>query len=195
MVASQPLPEPDPPNPPETARRPATEAEARALASSLRLRIIHLCHEQPLTNREIADQLDRDPASVLHHVRRLLDTGFLEALPIRRGRRGARERPYRSTGKSWTLQVGDSQDTTQATDAMLNAFLAELADAGGKLANASRLTLRLTPDDWEEFSRRISAVLDEFAARPPDPDGQWWSVFFAMHASQSGTAQEATSQE
>lgn len=181
MVESQPLPEPDPAISPDSRRRMATEAEARVLASSLRLRIIRLCHEQALTNRQIADQLGRDPASVLHHVRRLVDTGFLEALPVQHGTRGARERPYQSTGKSWTLQVADSQ-TTQTTNAMLEAFLNELAAAGGDLIDASRLTLRLTTADREEFSRRITAVLDEFAARPPDPNGQWWSVFFATHS-------------
>ena len=38
-------------------RRPATEREARALASSLRLRILRLCLDRPLTNKEIAARL------------------------------------------------------------------------------------------------------------------------------------------
>ena len=33
-------------------------------------------------------------------MRRLVDTGFLAALPVRRGTRGAREIPYEATGKS-----------------------------------------------------------------------------------------------
>lgn len=186
MAAPQPLPSPEPASSPGAARRPATEAEARALASAVRLRIIRLCHGETLTNKEIAQRLGRDPASVLHHVRRLVDTGFLEPLPPRRGRRGAREVPYRSTGKSWTLQIKDSDERARGTGAMLHAFLDELADAGGELADAARLSLRLRPDDREEFSRRISAVLDEFASRPDDPDGQWWSVFFAVHRDYRG---------
>lgn len=185
MAVTEPLP--DPPPDTSTARRPATEAEARALASALRLRIIRLCHGEVLTNKEIAGRLGRDPASVLHHVRRLVDTGFLEALPPRRGTRGARELPYRSTGKSWTLRIGDSGQAARELDAMLRAFLDELADSGGQLIDASRLSLRLRPGDREEFSRRISTVLDEFASKPPDPHGQWWSVFFAMHPDHRGT--------
>lgn len=169
-------------------RRQATEDEARALASALRLRILRLCHGETLTNKEIAQRLGRDPASVLHHVRRLVDTGFLESLPARRGRRGALERPYRATGKSWTLQIGDGGESRRGMDAMLQAFLDELADAGGELADAARLSLRLRPEDREEFSRRISAVLDEFARRPDDLEGQWWSVFFGMHRDYRGTA-------
>jgi len=52
------------------------------------MRILRLCLDDALTNKEIAQRLQRDPASVLHHVRTLVDTGFLEALPARRGRAG-----------------------------------------------------------------------------------------------------------
>src|SRR5439155_18198906 len=63
----------------DLGRRPATEAEARALASGIRLRILRLCLDRPLTNKEIAERLDANPATVLHHVRKLVDTGFLAA--------------------------------------------------------------------------------------------------------------------
>ena len=55
-------------------RRPATDAEARALASGLRLRILRLTLDEALTNKEIAERVGRNPASVLHHVRTLVDT-------------------------------------------------------------------------------------------------------------------------
>jgi predicted ArsR family transcriptional regulator len=181
---------PDPP----PARRPATEAEAQVLASALRLRIIRLCLGETLTNKQIAQRLGRDPASVLHHVRRLVATGFLEALPLRRGSRGAKEIPYRSTGKSWTLRIGDAGDPRRTNDAMLQAFLDELADAHGELANAMRLGLRLRPDDRAELHRRIVEVLEEFKSRtaydaddPDDTGGEWWSVFFAIHRDRRGT--------
>jgi DNA-binding transcriptional ArsR family regulator len=165
-------------------RRQATEAEAQALASALRVRILRLCLGEHLTNKEIAQRLGRDPASVLHHVRRLVDTGFLEALPPRRGSRGAREIPYRSTGKSWTISVGEAADT----NVIVEAFLEELSEAGGKIVDAARFGVRLRPGDLAEFSKRITAVFDEFASRPHDPEGQWWSVFFAIHPDRRGAA-------
>jgi DNA-binding CsgD family transcriptional regulator len=171
---------------PGPARRPATEPEARALASAVRLRILRLCLGEALTNKEIAQRLGRDPASVLHHVRRLVDTGFLAPLPERRGTRGAKEIPYRATGKSWTVQVGDG-GPARTQQAMLQAFLAELADAGGELVDSARLGLRLRPADRDELSRRLVEVLDEFRARPDDPDGQWWSFFYAIHRDHRGT--------
>src|SRR5580765_8370726 len=87
-------------------RRPATDAERRALASVLRLRILRLCLYEPLTNSQIARRLDKNPGSVLHHVRTLVAQGFLATEPTRPGMRGSIEVPYRATGKSWQLDFG-----------------------------------------------------------------------------------------
>lgn len=169
-------------------RREATEAEARALASTLRLRILRLCLDDELTNKEIAQRLGRNPGSVLHHVRRLVETGFLAALPERPGSRGSREVPYRATRKSWELS-GPREPlpgVPSQSQVMLDTFLEELAEAGGEMGSASRLALTLTAEHFEEFTRRIGAIMDEFAARPPDPDGTRWSMFFAMHEDRRG---------
>ena len=80
-------------------RRPADEAEAKAMASSLRLQILRLTLHEPRTNKEIATALGRNPASVLHHVRTLVDTGFLIEQPVRRGERGSREVPVPRLGE------------------------------------------------------------------------------------------------
>ena len=49
-------------------RRPATDAEARALASAVRLRILRLCLDQALTNKEIAARLVISRKTVANHV-------------------------------------------------------------------------------------------------------------------------------
>jgi DNA-binding transcriptional ArsR family regulator len=156
-------------------RRPATDAEARALASAVRLQILRLALDEGLTNQEIAQRLGRPPASVLHHVRTLVRTGFLVAEPARRGARGAREVPYRATRKSWHL------DTPVSGRAMLDAFLAEAARVPVEQLVLSRLGLRLSDDDMRELRDRLQDLLDEFAERPSDPAGGPWSVFVAMH--------------
>jgi predicted ArsR family transcriptional regulator len=158
-----------------TTRRPATDAEARALASALRLRILRICLHEPHTNKEIADILGRDPASVLHHVRTLVRTGFLAAADERRGTRGAREVPYRATRKSWRV-------SSPAEDrAMLDTFLEEVALVPAEQVDSARLGLRLSPADWAEFNRKLRTLLDEVADRPQDPDAPAWSIFLAMH--------------
>ena len=66
--------------PPE---RDATPAEMRALANPIRLRLLRLTLDRALTNKEMAERLGRDPGTVLHHVRVLVRTGFLEAGKVR----------------------------------------------------------------------------------------------------------------
>src|SRR3954471_25095131 len=112
---------PRPKRAPKVARPEATDEEVRALASSLRMRILRVCLYEPHSNKEIADVLGKDPATVLHHVRRLVDTGFLAAQEVRRGTRGSREIPYLATGKSWRLN-NPGKDRL-----LLETFLEEVA--------------------------------------------------------------------
>ena len=156
-------------------RRPATDEEAKALASTLRVQILRVCLNEAHTNKEIAEAVERDPASTLHHVRRLVDTGFLSAQPVRRGTRGSREIPYLATGKSWRLS------TPAASPVMLDAFLTEVALVPATEVDSSRLGLRLFPEDMAEFRDRLHALFDEFSTRPDDPSAPPWSVFMAMH--------------
>ena len=158
-----------------TERRPATDEEAKALASSLRLRILRICLDQGRTNKEIADALGRDPASVLHHTRTLVRTGFLEAQEQRRGARGAREIPYRATRKSWQVNA------PMPTRSMLDAFIEEVALAPVAELDTARMGLRLSPVDLDEFRTRLYDLLDEFATRPEDPAAAPLSLFIALH--------------
>jgi len=160
---------------PAPRRRVATDQEVKALASPLRLRILRVCLGEAHTNRQIAATLGHDPGTTLHHVRRLVDTGFLCALPVRRGTRGAREIPYLATGKSWQL-------STPATGrVMLDAFLDEIAHVPATDIDSSRLGLRLPAQDMDEFRDRLQALLDEYAQRPDDPAAPAWSIFLTVH--------------
>ena len=152
------------------------EADGRVLNSVVRLRILRLCLDEPLTNKEIADRLGKDPATVYHHVRRLAERGFLAAQAERTGARGAREVPYLATKKSWRTPLPDG-----ASRLLVETFLAELAEADPRTVTTTRLGLRLTPAAREELLSRLHAVFQEYADRPPDPDGAPWSVFLAVH--------------
>lgn len=157
-------------------RRPATSEEAAALSSDLRLRIIRLTVERPLTNKELADRLGKDPATTLHHVRKLVAAGFLEALPPRTGNRGAKEIPYRSTGLSW--QLDNSENAVAVGEAMLHAFLGEVADIGLSDVDQSRLVVTVDP---EELKQRLAALMDELAAQPVKPDVPRVAIYLAVY--------------
>jgi DNA-binding transcriptional ArsR family regulator len=163
---------------PSPDRRPATRAEARALAHPLRLRILRLCLDEALTNRELASRLEEQPATVLYHVRTLARTGFLVAEAERRGRRGAREIPYRATRKSWTLELESGPSTHTAP---VDAFRAELADAGpDAVLESIRLGVRLTPQALDRLLRRLARAAMA-AHDADDPDGEPVSIYIGVH--------------
>ncbi|HEY2551726.1 MAG TPA: helix-turn-helix domain-containing protein [Streptosporangiaceae bacterium] len=159
-----------------TGHQLATDEEARALASSLRLRILRICIGEPRTNKQIAEILDRDPASVLHHIRTLVRTGFLEPQPERRGARGAREIPYLATMKSWQLNM-----PVQQSQVMIDTFAEEVSLARAEDIDATRMGLRLSPTHMAEFRDRLHDLIEEFVQRPDDPSAPAWSVLFVMH--------------
>ncbi|UVI37920.1 winged helix-turn-helix domain-containing protein [Brevibacterium spongiae] len=167
-------------------RRDATDAEAKALASSVRIRILRLCLDDALSNREIAEAAGLNPATSLHHVRMLADTGFLEAQEPRRGKRGSREIPYLATGKSWFLNTGDM------TDEMLEAFTAEFTAAPYEERTMGRMAAMLTAEEVEEFRTRIDELFEEFRSRRQKDGATQWGLFIAMHPSSTvvGSAPE-----
>lgn len=144
-------------------RAPATATQAKALGSPIRLRILRLCLHDELTNQQLADRLGCDPSTAHYHARILLDAGFLERTDPRHGPTGALEKPYRSTGLSWTLDIGT--DNAYATLAMVDAFRAELTEAGPEsVESSSRFVLHLDHASREEMMDRIQEVLDDYAS-------------------------------
>ena len=161
-----------------TERREATAAEAKALANPLRLRILRLCLDEALTNKELADRLGKDPGTLLHHVRTLVATGFLAAEDVRAGPTGALEKPYRATGKSWQVSVGDEAGPAMA---IVDAVRAEVEESGdGGVETMFRIGLRLTPEQRGRLVARLSALAEEYA-NAQHPDGEPYGLFAVMH--------------
>ena len=152
-------------------RRRATILQAKAASHPLRLRILRLCGQQPMTNKQLADRLNTQPGTTLYHVRLLVEAGLLEAAPVRTGTSGALEKPYRSTGQSWWLSgYGDTDEGVPYDDrddgsslATIEAFQAELREAGpGSVRTSARFMLHLSEAEVRELDRRILEVLDEY---------------------------------
>jgi DNA-binding transcriptional ArsR family regulator len=164
-------------------RRTATVDEARALAHPLRLRILRLCLNEALTNKQLAGRLGEHPATVLHHVRTLERTGFIAPEAERAGPRGSTEKPYRATGKSWTLDFDDAGFGRGAMLlAVVDAFRAEVREAPPDgVFESIRMGLLLRPGDREELTARVNALLEEYIARQ-DPAGEPIGLLFATHS-------------
>ena len=147
-----------------------TPAQIKAVANSMRLRILRLCNDREWTNKELADRLGRDPATILHHLRLLVDAGLIESTGVRQGPSGAYEKPYRSTGLSWQISFGDAayEPDEEGELTMLRAFREELAEAGyDSLAELSRFHLHLDDDERQTFLTRLFELLDEYRLSDP----------------------------
>ncbi|AIJ25079.1 ArsR family transcriptional regulator [Amycolatopsis methanolica 239] len=133
-----------------------------------------------MTNKEIAQRLGRDPATTLHHVRKLVDTGFLAPQPARRGNRGAKEIPYLSTGKSWELS---GEDDRALSEAMLEAYLSEIAELDRGELDQSRLVVRVDAEARREFEQRMLSLLDEFRDRSTPEGAEQFAIYVAVYPS------------
>jgi predicted ArsR family transcriptional regulator len=162
-------------------QREATPEEFKAMAHPLRLRILRLCLHEALTNKQIADHLQMNPATVLHHVRLLAETGFLEVDEVRSGARGALEKPYRATGKSWTLSVSREEDLI-ARLVVVDALRGELDEAGpDDMLVLARMGLKLSQAAIAELEDRLEAIIRELSETDDDPDGDTYGFFVALH--------------
>ncbi|MFE0022242.1 ArsR/SmtB family transcription factor [Amycolatopsis sp. NPDC059021] len=146
-------------------RRPATAKEAKAAGHPLRLRILRLCQQKELTNKQLADRLERDPGTVLYHVRQLVDAGLLEQAAVRTGESGALEKPYRAVGNTWWLDGPLNDFDAETRFAPVAAFQEELREAGPEQVQVyERFLLHLSPEEVAELDRRILEVLDEYVS-------------------------------
>ncbi|MEO7398140.1 MAG: winged helix-turn-helix domain-containing protein [Ilumatobacteraceae bacterium] len=160
----------------------ATTAEFKALAHPLRLRILRMCLHDAMTNQQFAQRLGLDPATTLHHVRTLVRTGFIAAEPLRTGTRGALEKPYRATKRSWVLAIPRPGDRLTTVIASVDALRAELLDAGAEaLVTNTRLGLRLSDAEVAELAERLKALMDDYAQRPATAGGRRVGLFATLH--------------
>lgn len=158
--------------------RDATPAEMHALGHGLRWRILRITLNKSMTNKQIAERLGRDPGTVLHHVKVLVREGFIAPEGVRAGKRGAREIPYRATGKSWRIRLKPDAGNVAA---ILDAVREEVTEMGDDAAATTlRLGVRLKPDDLAELRRRIVAIGAEFEPLD-DPDSEPIGLLAIVH--------------
>lgn len=152
-----------------------SQAAARALSSPVRMRVLRLCRFDARTNKQLAELLEMNPGTMLHHVRTLVETGFLEAQPERAGTQGAREVPYLATGRSWNSPMED------AIPVMLETVRQQVALADPGRVEFGWLGLRLSEQHKAALTDEMMAVMNRYKELPPDPDGEAFSLTMILH--------------
>ena len=141
------------------------DADGRALASVLRLRILRLCLDEALTNKEIADRLARTRRPRTTTCAAWPNAGSSRGSPSGPGPAALARCPTWRPASSWRTPIPPGgQDRL-----LIEAFLEEVAEADPRTVRSARLGLRLSP-------RRTSAEPlgpDQRAARGvrPAPGG------------------------
>lgn len=159
---------------PDEATDARQQSAGRALASPLRLRILRYCLYESRTNREIAEEFGLNPGTSLHHVRTLVENDLLAPDEPRTGRRGAREIPYRATGRSWSTRI-EGQGSL-----MVRTFLEEIEGLDLDDEFMVRMGFKLTPARREELQHRLVDLILEYH-HAPDEDGELSGLFLSVH--------------
>ncbi|WP_225845823.1 helix-turn-helix domain-containing protein [Streptomyces sp. HPF1205] len=150
----------------------ATDPLLRALAHPMRLRMVSLVWNAPLSAAELARELGISHALASQHLRRLDAVGLVELAEVRTNR-GGRERRYRAVHGS---PLSDQRH--EAAPLIAETLSHTMRERAGRRAHGaegvtSDAELWVAPEVWEDFRRRLAGLFDELhaAARTPHAPG------------------------
>jgi DNA-binding transcriptional ArsR family regulator len=155
---STPVPQPPPIPDVLTIDRPE---QLKALGHPLRLRVLEAlgASEEPMSNRELAQQLGVDPGHLHFHVRMLLKCGLIQQVASDK----SREKPYRPAAK--TLKVAPELVSAGASE--LQATVVEDVQKGwNAYADAGqfrfvRINTRISPERALEVLSDLVPTFEE----------------------------------
>lgn len=149
-----------------------TDPLLRALAHPVRLRIVSLVWNVPLSAAELSRELGISHALASQHLRRLDAAGLVELAEVRE-KRGGRERRYRAVHGSPL-----SDQRYEGTRLIAEAMAHNLRERAGRRApGAEGVTtdaeLWVAPEVWSGFRHRLAALFEELhdAAQAPHAPG------------------------
>jgi len=174
----------------------ATDPLLRALAHPVRLRMVSLVWNAPLSAAELARELGISHALASQHLRRLDAVGVVELAEVR-AKRGGRERRYRAVHGS---PLSDQRHES-AAPLLAEALAHNLRERAARRApEAEGVTtdaeLWVAPEAWTDFRTRLAALLEDLhdAAQAPHTPGTTGigvtAMVFPLREDRAGTPDE-----
>ena len=155
-----------------------TIEQLRAIADLLRIRIIDLLQDHPMTVTQLGDTLDMAPAKVHYHVRELEKVGLLRLVETRE-KGGILEKYYQPVAKD--ISVSKSLFLTAPPDESLAATSAWLDQMKDSFQRAFRMALEqkneqpdlgigfshvyLTTEEQKQLFKQMSEMLKKYENR------------------------------
>lgn len=152
-------------------------SELKALAHPVRFALIDLLAEGPLTATQCAQRLGQTPANCSYHLRQLAAYGHV--VPAEGGR--GRERYWKARdegisfdddgpgGSTAARAVGDAVDSYRfASWERYKSRRATESEAWRRAAGSMDMAMWMTPEELEEFTRGLYALVAPFAVRDAD---------------------------
>lgn len=169
-----------------TAAKPALARitdlrQVRAIANPLRIRMLQLFAQGPLTTKQVADRLGEKPTRLYNHARALEKAGLVRLVRTRQNR-GTTERYLEAVGSRFEIDESlfalgrpgsAAKAATYATaGAMLRAAASELdrtaADGpGGPESLVAQASLRVTPREYQRLRARVVEWIQGVERRRP----------------------------
>lgn len=161
----------------------ATERQYKALSDPTRGRILGIILHRPATAKQIADLLGVAPGTIGHHLQTLEAAG-LARVCARRLTRGIVAKYYARTARIFQYAF-DPTVSDAGVVLLINQARDELADAVAERGASAALTAgypraRLGARRAAEFLLRAEALLEEFSAAEPEPDGHVFGLTLAL---------------
>jgi DNA-binding transcriptional ArsR family regulator len=153
----------------------------RGIAHPLRVRLLNLLREDgPSTATRLAERTGQSSGATSYHLRQLATYGFVVEEPTL----GGRERWWKATHRSMSLEGEDARAAPGEAEAYLRAVAAEYADrvdrwlneaptlpqAWDQAATLSNWRLRLRAEEATRFLAEVEAVIASY--RRDDADGE-----------------------
>jgi DNA-binding transcriptional ArsR family regulator len=154
-----------------------THEQMRALGDAVRTNITKAIQYQPLTAKEIARRLSMSPGTVGHHLHVLERAGLVQVVALRLVR-GTVAKYYTRTARMYGFPANHATDAAPPIELDMATHCRD--EVAQTVAEATDDTVCLTyfphaivaPDRVDYYAERIEALIAEFLAEAPTPDGK-----------------------